>query len=203
MKERSLETRSRGRPRSFQQEELIEKVMRIFWERGYEGVSMDLLCKLTKLSKPSFYNIFASKEELFLTCLQSYHQTYALPLVEKLLLNSDPINGYRAMLESASHRFQDPDLPAGCLILTGALEARGKTKAIDRALDDLQSEMLASLEKYLHRQARLSEKEARTASQFILSQLYTLAMFSRSNPRLLKSADYLKVSQDLFKSLLG
>lgn len=57
---------------SFDKEEIIQKAMNIFWEKGYEGTSLKDLTQATGLLKGSLYNTFKSKENLFLTCLEKY-----------------------------------------------------------------------------------------------------------------------------------
>ena len=82
---RALTKSRRGRPRTFDKDVALTAAMLLFWERGYEGVSMDDLTKAMAISPSSLYASFGSKEELFLKTLDKYEaelhgrQTFAYP----------------------------------------------------------------------------------------------------------------------------
>jgi AcrR family transcriptional regulator len=195
---------TRGRPRSFDQAELIETVMTTFWRHGYDKVSMDMLCEITKLTKPSFYNAFGTKEELFLICLNRYHEKYAFPLLNELLTEIDPLVGFHNLMTAAAKQFQNANLPSGCLVLTGAVEAKGHSKVIDRELEKLQTAMLHKVEDYFREkiQGKHCAHSHYAIAQFVLSQLYSMAMFSRTLPYLLDSSEVIKTSGFLLSNLL-
>ena len=55
-----------GRPPRFNRDEAIHQAMLLFWERGYEGTTLEALLEaMGGIKPPSFYNAFGSKEELF------------------------------------------------------------------------------------------------------------------------------------------
>ena len=64
--------RGRGRPLSFDREALIEKVMHMFWERGFEAVSLNEIAAEAGLTRASLYNCFGSKEALFEEAMALY-----------------------------------------------------------------------------------------------------------------------------------
>ena len=55
--------KSRGRPRVFDMDEALEKALKIFWERGYEGTSIAELTETLGVNKPSLYAAFGNKED--------------------------------------------------------------------------------------------------------------------------------------------
>ncbi|MER6942046.1 helix-turn-helix domain-containing protein, partial [Nocardioides sp. NPDC000441] len=63
---------SRGRPRSFDEDAVLDAVMRAFWEHGYEGTSVATLEAATGLKAPSLYGAFGSKEVLYRAALDRY-----------------------------------------------------------------------------------------------------------------------------------
>ncbi|MCJ8314828.1 MAG: TetR/AcrR family transcriptional regulator [Saccharospirillaceae bacterium] len=62
-----------ARPRSFDESQVIQDAMLIFWQRGYELTSISELEKATGLSRISIYNTFGDKQGLFLRVLDLYH----------------------------------------------------------------------------------------------------------------------------------
>jgi AcrR family transcriptional regulator len=61
-----------ARPRQFQEEAVLEEAMKLFWQRGYDGLSMDELCAALGLSKPSLYGAFGNKRALYSRALARY-----------------------------------------------------------------------------------------------------------------------------------
>src|SRR6185436_9794597 len=62
----------RGRPRSFDTDEVLGRVRDTFWRYGYSGTSMDQLSAATGLHKPSLYGAFGDKKQLYLAALDNY-----------------------------------------------------------------------------------------------------------------------------------
>ena len=54
-----------GRPREFDPERVLDTAMRLFWARGYDGVSISDLTTATGINRRSLYAEFGSKADLF------------------------------------------------------------------------------------------------------------------------------------------
>lgn len=61
-----------GRPREFDEDEVLDRALDVFWERGYEATSVSDLMKATGLAKGSLYKAFGDKRQLFLRALERY-----------------------------------------------------------------------------------------------------------------------------------
>src|SRR5580700_2578012 len=61
-----------GRPREFDTDAAMEKAMRLFWAKGYEGTSVADLTGTLGISRPSLYAAFGDKESLFRAALERY-----------------------------------------------------------------------------------------------------------------------------------
>jgi TetR/AcrR family transcriptional repressor of nem operon len=56
----------------FNECEIIEKAMNVFWEKGYHGTSMQDLVDAMQINRSSLYNTIGDKHCLFLKCVTSY-----------------------------------------------------------------------------------------------------------------------------------
>ncbi len=70
--EKIAEKKCRGRPASFDRDQLIAQVMELFWERGYNNLSLNEVARATGLTRASLYNAFETKEALFLEVVEQY-----------------------------------------------------------------------------------------------------------------------------------
>lgn len=61
-----------GRPREFDEDEVIEKIMNLFWEHGYEGTGLSDIMKVTGLQKGSLYKAWRSKHGMYIRALTHY-----------------------------------------------------------------------------------------------------------------------------------
>ena len=68
-------SKSRGRPRSFDERDALEKATQVFWSKGYDGVTIDDLVAGMGVGRPSLYSVFGDKRTLFLRVLRAYAET--------------------------------------------------------------------------------------------------------------------------------
>ena len=62
-----------ARPRSFDPDEALDLARDVFWQKGFQGTSLDDITAATGLAKPSLYAAFGDKNALFLKVLDRYH----------------------------------------------------------------------------------------------------------------------------------
>lgn len=63
-----------GRPREFDEEEVMTKIMNQFWKHGYEGTALSDIISVTGLQKGSLYKAFGSKHNMYVLALALYEQ---------------------------------------------------------------------------------------------------------------------------------
>lgn len=61
-----------GRKREFDTDEVVERAMSLFWQRGFEATSVADLMSAMALHKGSLYKAFGDKQGLFLEALERY-----------------------------------------------------------------------------------------------------------------------------------
>jgi AcrR family transcriptional regulator len=109
--------RPRGRPRSFDEREALEKAIRVFRAKGYDGATIDDLVDGMGVGRPSLYSVFGDKRTLFLRALRTYAEAKGARAAQALFSPPalrDSIAGFlRHAVESAT----EEGLTPGCLLL--------------------------------------------------------------------------------------
>lgn len=87
-----------GRPRKFDEAELLEAAMQLFWAKGYDGTSKRDLMQATGVASQSLYNAFGDKRALHLAAIRHYVDTRMRQLDESLARPGSPLGNVRAVL---------------------------------------------------------------------------------------------------------
>ena len=107
-------TSRRGRPITRNREHVLETAMNAYWQNDRAAVSVNAICALAGVSKPSLYRDFGSEDGLTQAVLERYAQT-VLGSVEALLSSSIGfVTKLEALIDFAS---QDPRMEVGCLFV--------------------------------------------------------------------------------------
>lgn len=61
-----------GRPREFDETKMLRRMMKLFWRKGYEGVSLTDIMTATDLKKGSLYAAYGDKRAMYLKALAQY-----------------------------------------------------------------------------------------------------------------------------------
>ena len=107
----------RGRPRSFDETEAVEKATQVFWSKGYDGVTIDDLVAGMGVGRPSLYAVFGDKRTIFLRVLKAYAEKKGARAAKALLapraLRDSLVGFLRHAVESATEEGSAP----GCLAI--------------------------------------------------------------------------------------
>jgi TetR/AcrR family transcriptional repressor of nem operon len=122
-----------GRPRSFEESELLEEVMVAFWRHGYTATTYRGLETLSGVGIRSLANTFGEKDELFTKVLARYHNMVA----ENIAAMFDPpsVNAIILVFERVSSTADhDHVRSSGCLMVNTVFE-------IDEPDDDIRQQI--------------------------------------------------------------
>jgi AcrR family transcriptional regulator len=118
-----------GRPRGFDADAVLEKAMRVFWEKGYQGASLSDLTGAMGINRPSLYAAFGNKEALFRKVLDRYgsgpasHMERALEAATAREVAEKILSGTVDLLGDSRH-------PSGCLGVNGIIVGGEGTEAV-------------------------------------------------------------------------
>jgi len=140
--------------------------MLVFWEKGYEGTSIQDLEDATGLKRTSIYNAFGNKRALFERVMACYKESVMAALFTDMDKAPDIRQGVRRLLNGALDIHFDEGNPGGCLVVRSVLESGQHDARSQAALQQTIHELKHAL------QARLTR--ARKAGE-LSPQLHTAA----------------------------
>ncbi|MDB5126281.1 TetR/AcrR family transcriptional regulator [Mucilaginibacter sp.] len=111
-----------ARKKEFDEDELLEKAVNLFWEKGYYATSAQDLVDGLGINRSSLYNTYTDKRTLFTKSLKHY-QDKQTSAVLSLLNNADNI--YEVVKEIFDRIIQESikdDLTKGCFMVNTAVE---------------------------------------------------------------------------------
>jgi AcrR family transcriptional regulator len=104
----------RGRPREFCVDHALAQALRVFWEKGYDGASLNDLTDAMGITRPSLYAAFGNKESLFRKALDLYERE-KLDYIGKALEQPTARGVAETMLRGSVDNVMSSDEPHGCL----------------------------------------------------------------------------------------
>lgn len=103
-------------------DEVLDKVMRLFWQRGFLNTSIEDIAAETGLNRAALYKHFQGKDGLFLAMLKRYEKNITHHAITPLFKHQD---GFKAIKDFFS-QFSDPhkhsEIAFGCFLIATASE---------------------------------------------------------------------------------
>ena len=76
--------KNRGRPKTLKREDVIKVAMQAYWQQGPTEVSLNSVCQIAGVSKPSLYREFENEDGLTYAALENYVQSVMVKIIENL-----------------------------------------------------------------------------------------------------------------------
>lgn len=165
----SDEKQAPGRPKSFDDQEILSTAMQLFYQHGYSGTSTRLLQQATGLTAPSLYNSFGSKRTLFLAALQQYIEITLNFLFVNLANGTHGIDDLEVMLDQLWIAIESPERPLGCLVLNTRGEFGTSEPDILAVCDNFTRQQEAAIRNAFSRAANLGEISADSVEKRVLA----------------------------------
>ena len=129
-------SRPRGRPRGFDRDDVLDRAVHLFSERGYEGTSVSELTEAMGITPPTLYTFFGDKKRLFLEAVERYQSGQGCFAAKAL--NEEPTaeGSIRRLLLEAVDSFSNSRGPKGCLVVLGATNCTVESSDVFTALAD-------------------------------------------------------------------
>ncbi len=178
------ERKGRGRPASFDRDELLLRVMQLFWDRGYAALSLNEIAQATGLTRASLYNAFGGKEQLFLEAMR----TYAAQSPDAVLADirpGDPVGPVLfSMFDQASQQRAADPAHRGCMAINCISELGSQEDRVGRAMARMYEDWRGLLRKLVRQAVRQRELPAsadvETTADLLLTVISGFSVFTKT-----------------------
>ena len=173
-----------GRHLKFDRAEALEKTMKLFWENGYNGTSIQNIIDEIGIKPGSFYNTFNDKYSVFIESLNLYGD-FVLNYSKATLLNENsPVENIKTFFNDMA---TIPDFKSkGCLIVKTIVEVAPKDDNVLKIVNNILSELKSCFYKCLERGQKIGEipkdKDIKALSSFFASATDGLILSGKTKP---------------------
>jgi AcrR family transcriptional regulator len=178
--------RGQGRPRGFEEDEALDRAIRVFWERGYEGAPVSELARAMGINKPSLYAVFGSKEELFRRAVARYQDTY-VAYAAATLEQPTAYAVIETYLRAAVKALTSDGHPPGCLSIQGGLSCSAANSGISELLAEYRAVFERALAERLARAGKEGDladgTDAAALARFVVTLGQGLAVHAAAGAR--------------------
>lgn len=123
---------------AFNEDEVLKKVVDLFWKKGYNGTSMQDLTAMTGLNRSSIYNTYNSKIELYELALKVYQKKTERLYQKALLGSNNSKEALQLVFAYVIEEILEDSESKGCFNTNSIIEMSQKNDSIKRLLEQTQ-----------------------------------------------------------------
>jgi TetR/AcrR family transcriptional regulator, transcriptional repressor for nem operon len=177
-----------ARPKEFEEKDVLEKAMILFWQKGYYQASIQDLVDAMGINRASLYGAFTDKHNLYLSTLERYRQQDVNQLLQLFKRNLPAKAFFEAVFDNVIVGLTDDPDRKGCFLTNATLEMLPDDPAVQQLvttnlnfLQEIFTEVLNNGLNYKELTLQVSVKEM---SNFLISQMYGMRMIGKALPSL-------------------
>ncbi|MCP3138062.1 TetR/AcrR family transcriptional regulator [Pyxidicoccus xibeiensis] len=175
-----------GRPKTFEEDEVLQRAMMQFWETGYSALSVKDLEQGTGLLRGSLYAAFGDKRALFLAALERYADLSAEELETLLASGPTPRAGIERYLRNMLKNCTGELRHRGCLLANTAAEVAPRDPEVRALVGRRYSKMAAILETAIKASQDAGEidpaRNARALAQHLIVLVQGMSLVGKTEP---------------------
>jgi TetR/AcrR family transcriptional repressor of nem operon len=172
--------------KQFDRDQVLDKAMKAFWNRGYEATSLQALVDHTGINRGSLYATYRDKHALFLAALRRYMDTIHLKRLAELESRYDAREAIRRSFLAFTEEASEKSGSRGCFLTNTALELAQH----DPEAGKIVAEAQRKTEAWFARMIRKGKTEGEIAPHVkpmeaaaaLLASLIGISVLARSRP---------------------
>ena len=168
-----------ARTKAYNELEVLDKAMNLFWRNGFESTSMQMLEKEMGINKFSIYSSFGSKNGLFIQSIKNYK--IKLSKVLSVLKNSNNgLVGLKQYFYDFIEFSKENEAFRGCLVTNTSNELNaGADPKIVAQLQAFIGEVKSTFENNLKQESQLDPATVAQYTDYLVISMFGIASASR------------------------
>lgn len=192
-----------ARTREFEEIEVLDKAVELFWEKGYTATSANDLVDRLGLSRSSLYSTYGDKRTLYLRALDRYKKRNVNAMI-KMVKQSDNLP---ETIEQIFKMVVDQDLrakvPKGCLMVNSSVELGPHDQQIAKIVSDHERNVETAFEAAIlkgQEKGQISKAHsAKALARFLYNNISGLRVAVKSKVGKATMNDVIKVCMSVLK----
>ena len=187
-----------ARVKSFDQYEVLEKAMQLFWTKGYYDTSVNDLVKHTGLSRSSLYDTYGDKHRLYILALKKYQEDMGSAM-KKLVESADSIKDtLNQLFRMAINDSLEDKFNRGCFMVNTSVEVGHRNEEIGNLVranqDDIEKAFRKAIKKG-QKTGEISKKhKSKPLARFLFNTYAGLKVNAKHNPSQKQLEDIVNVA---------
>ncbi|MEQ5159618.1 TetR/AcrR family transcriptional regulator [Proteus terrae] len=193
----------KGRPRRYDSDAALEKIMALFWRKGFTATSMDDLVIETQMNKPSLYAAFGNKAALYEKAIERFNHIASTRYrheLEKQSAQDKVTERIKRYLTSAIHFYTDNEGLTGCMVLSTAV-TEVEDPAIRMMLNQVINAQTQQIEDALQEALEAGElkegTDVHTIALGVVALLHSISLRARAGASVNELMPFADISQTL------
>ncbi|MGU9546065.1 TetR/AcrR family transcriptional regulator [Bacillus cereus] len=176
-----------ARTREFDEDQVLDAAMQLFWEKGYEATSLSDLTSRMGIQRPSIYSTFGDKKELFEAALRRYTMSRASDIRNKLQSHSSVKESFSIFFADVVNEEYARDLSKGCFCINTMVELAPHDERFEILTREHQMYLAVIFQETIERGIQSGELEgntdAKSLAQALIVALIGLTVMMKSRPQ--------------------
>jgi len=173
-----------ARTKDFDEDEVLNKAVDLFWLKGYNGTSMQDLVDALGISRSSLYDTYGDKHTLFLKALESY-QTSASGKVCSIVSSDKPAKqAIKELLEFITYELIKDKNHKGCFMVNAEVEVAPHDAEVSQVICQNDRQVEEAFYKVIKKGQESGEittrRDARALTRFIFNNVKGMRVTAKS-----------------------
>ena len=173
-----------ARTKDFDESEVLAKAIKLFWQKGYNGTSMQDLVDGLGISRSSIYDTFGDKHQFYLKALCAYRQN-AIAIRDQILNASVPAKAaIRQLMNLTIDQMIRDKQHKGCFLVNSAVENAPHDKEINAIIcqndRDLENAFYEVIKRGQSNGEIAGKQDPRAVARFLFNNIVGIQVTAKS-----------------------